>query len=250
MSAEGSDLRGRDGFRWRGREVSRLEGFSDAVFGFALTLLVVSLEVPRTFDQLVDDLKGFVAFAICFTLFLQIWHQHHVYFRRYALQDATTVALNAALLFVVLGYVYPLKFLFTLLTWQVTGLGPGAYARTPPIREEQVPLLMYVYGAGFAAVSLIFVLLYLHAWGRRHRLGLDALERYQTISSMVLNPLLVGIGLFSVALTAAGAGTFWAGNAYWLIGPAMAAHGTVAGSGRRRLAAQLEADGGTGSGAG
>ena len=30
-----------------GREVSRLEGFSDAVFGFALTLLVVSLEVPE-----------------------------------------------------------------------------------------------------------------------------------------------------------------------------------------------------------
>ena len=32
--------------RQSGREVSRIEGFSDAVFGFALTLLVVSLEVP------------------------------------------------------------------------------------------------------------------------------------------------------------------------------------------------------------
>ena len=29
-----------------GREVSRIEGFSDAVFGFALTLLVASIEVP------------------------------------------------------------------------------------------------------------------------------------------------------------------------------------------------------------
>ena len=36
-----------------GREVSRIEGFSDAVFGFALTLLVVSLEVPDNFDALV-----------------------------------------------------------------------------------------------------------------------------------------------------------------------------------------------------
>jgi uncharacterized membrane protein len=35
-----------------GREVSRIEGFSDAVFGFALTLLVVSLEVPDNFDGL------------------------------------------------------------------------------------------------------------------------------------------------------------------------------------------------------
>ncbi len=241
MSGGVPEARGRDGVRWRGREVSRLEGFSDAVFGFALTLLVVSLEVPRTFDQLAEDLKGFVAFAICFALFVQIWHQHHVFFRRYALQDATTVALNAVLLFVVLGYVYPLKFLFSLLAWQVTGLGPGAYARTPPIREEQVPQLMYVYGAGFAAVSVIFALLYLHAWSRRERLELDALERFQTVSSVVSNLVLAGIGLLSVALTAAGAGTVWAGNAYWLIGPAMFAHGLVAGSRKRRLAARLEA---------
>ena len=33
-------------FRWRSREISRLEGLSDAVFGFAITLLIVSLEVP------------------------------------------------------------------------------------------------------------------------------------------------------------------------------------------------------------
>ena len=32
------------GFRLRGPEVTRLESFSDVVFGFALTLLVVSLE--------------------------------------------------------------------------------------------------------------------------------------------------------------------------------------------------------------
>jgi len=33
----GADL----AFRWRGGEISRLEGLSDAVFAFAVTLLVV-----------------------------------------------------------------------------------------------------------------------------------------------------------------------------------------------------------------
>jgi hypothetical protein len=30
-------------FRWRGGEITRLEGFTDAVFAFAVTLLVYSL---------------------------------------------------------------------------------------------------------------------------------------------------------------------------------------------------------------
>jgi hypothetical protein len=42
-------------FRWRGGEISRIEGFSDAVFAFAVTLLVVSLEVPETFSELLTS---------------------------------------------------------------------------------------------------------------------------------------------------------------------------------------------------
>src|SRR5204863_4349345 len=57
-------------FRWRSHEVSRTEGLSDAVFGFAITLLVVSLEVPRTFAELMYAMRGFGAFAISFTLLL------------------------------------------------------------------------------------------------------------------------------------------------------------------------------------
>ena len=52
-------------FSWRGEDVSRLEGFSDAVFAFSVTLLVVSLEVPQTFDELLAAMRAFFAFAVC-----------------------------------------------------------------------------------------------------------------------------------------------------------------------------------------
>src|SRR6267143_1298112 len=44
-------------FRWRSHEISRIEGLSDAVFAFAVTLLVVSLEVPKTFNDLVQPFQ-------------------------------------------------------------------------------------------------------------------------------------------------------------------------------------------------
>lgn len=103
-----------DGFRQRGMEVSRLESFSDAVFGFALTLLVVSLDVPRTADDLFKTMLGFPAFAICFTFLALIWNSHYKFCRRYGLTDGRTRFLTCLMLFFVLFYVYPLKFLFNL----------------------------------------------------------------------------------------------------------------------------------------
>lgn len=76
------DKRGDQSFTWRGGEVSRLEGFSDAVFGFALTLLVVSMEVSRTFDQLVHAMKGFFGFAFCFIMLLGVWAHRRLAWRR------------------------------------------------------------------------------------------------------------------------------------------------------------------------
>src|SRR2546421_11258474 len=96
----------------RRREVSRVEGFSDAVFGFAVTLLVVSLEVPKTFQDLILMMRGLPAFAVSFALLFQIWWRHYRFFRNYDLEDGYVITLTGLLLFVVLFYVYPLKFLW------------------------------------------------------------------------------------------------------------------------------------------
>ena len=58
-------------------------------------------------------MRGFLAFAICFALLFQVWWRHYNFFRSYDLEDAPTIALTGVLLFVVLFYVYPLKFLWS-----------------------------------------------------------------------------------------------------------------------------------------
>jgi len=176
-----------DGFRLRGTAMSRVDGFSDVVFGFALTLLVVSLEVPHTYDELHKVLLGVFPFAICFLLFFTIWHAHFRFFRRYGLHDPATIWINCVLLFTVLVYVYPLKFLFTLVAWAPD---PG---RDSPVFSDptQVRELVMVYGAGFAAIYLLLAALYTNAWRQRRELDLNPLEITLTLISILDN---IGVG--------------------------------------------------------
>ena len=101
------------------------------MFGFALTLLGVSAEVPKTFDQLLEIMREFPGFAICFAILISLWHEHYRFFRRYGLQDSRTIFLNGLLLFIVILYVYPLKFLFSLLVilWTTKSDAMARYAR-------------------------------------------------------------------------------------------------------------------------
>ena len=212
------------GFRWRGGEISRLEGLSDAVFAFAVTLLVVSLEVPETFDQLLQVLRGFFAFAVCFAILFWVWYDHYRFFRRYGLADGITTILTGVLLFIVLFYVYPMKFLFTTLFDQMLG---DALANA--IEPRQVPQLMLVYGAGFIAVQLVFILLYLHAYRLADSLELDDYERLTTRSELQGFGLNMLVGLASIAIVTVGGpdAAFWSGMAYMLIMPAQTVNGRL-----------------------
>ena len=208
-------------FRWRGGEITRLEGFTDAVFAFAVTLLVVSLEVPRTFSELLMAMKGFVAFAICFAILVQLWYEHYIFSRRYGLQTLYTVFLNSVLIFVALFFVYPLKFLFSLL---VGGLSGGLLATHPlerSIENSQVPLLMVIYSLGFSAVAAVFAMLYRYAYKLRRELDLNEYEALCTRHAIYNHMAMVALG----ALVAVNAWLLPVGIAglsgflYMLIGP-------------------------------
>jgi len=177
-----------ENFRWRAGEITRLEGFSDAVFAFALTLLVVSLEVPRTFDELIRAMKGFPAFGVCFAILAVVWHDHCRFFRRYGLQNSWMTFLNFVLLFVVLFYIYPLKFLFF-----TTFAGAAVPA-------EQGRTLLLIYGLGYAAIFLTFLLMYIHAWKRREDLALNALELMKTRQSIIDHLAMTSVAVLSVAM--------------------------------------------------
>lgn len=98
------------GIRVRGLEVTRLEGLTDAMFGFSITLLIVSLEPPTSYDQLVKLMLSFPAFGVTFILMMFIWYWHYRFFRQYGLNSGRVVLINAILMFVVLLFVFPLKF--------------------------------------------------------------------------------------------------------------------------------------------
>ncbi len=187
-----------DGFRMRGIEVTRLEGFSDAVFGFALTLLVVSLDVPKTFTDLLATMRGFPAFAVCFTLLVLVWNAHYNFSRRYGLQDTTARVLTCVLLFLVLFYVYPLKFLFNV-SFNISFNG-RALSNSSPITGRELSLLLTIYGLGFAAVYLALALLYRHAYNLRDELALSELERLDTRFLRARFFGMVVVGLLAAAI--------------------------------------------------
>jgi len=174
------------GFRNRGADISRVEGFADCAFGFAVTLLVVSLDVPKTFSGLVSVLWGIPAFALSFSILAWIWFTQYRFFRKYGMEDVTTVMLTLVLLFVVLCYVYPLKFLYA--------ASFGGTLQYPELRQ-----LFVIYGVGLTATFVVLLLMYANAYRLRERLGLNALERAETRLSIWQLGGVAGLGLLSAA---------------------------------------------------
>jgi uncharacterized membrane protein len=235
------------GFRWRGEQVSRIEGFSDAVFGFAITLLVVSLEVPKTAAELLTTMRGFFAFGVCFAILFGMWRAHYVFFRRFGLEDRVVSVLNGVLLFVVLFFVYPLKFMFTYLADVLLYLLHAVPESTRDavrqslnamVTEADARPIMLVYGAGYLAVSLVFASLYVHAYRSRGSLELDAIELHATRDSMQEHLIQAGIAVVSMAFAYAGHPEV-AGFSYFAIGPVLGVHGMWMGRKRRKLEESL-----------
>lgn len=168
-------------FRTRGAEVSRLEGFSDAVFGFAITLLVIASAPPRTMDELLAMRHAVLPFVASFGILFALWRAQFDFFRRYGLEDRRTVRLTGALLMIVLLGVYPVKFLCTfVLDALPVALVRGDDSMKAMMTLEGVPKVLLLYALGYAGIAFVFARLYRHAGTQHATLGLSADERFDT----------------------------------------------------------------------
>jgi hypothetical protein len=224
----------------RKHRISRLEEFSDAVFGFALTLLVITSNVPRSYAELTMLLQGIPAFACCFALLVWIWHEHDAFFERYPLQDGITLVLNSALLFVVLLYIYPLKFMFDSFMFEVFRL--QARPDLARMTLDELARASILYGLGFFILMSLFALLYRHAHRRRNALELTAIEAYDARVFAWHHTISAGVGLFAMlfALLAPKELAFLSPSSFALMGPAHAWYGAWSHKRRKAFVAQLE----------
>lgn len=240
-------------------EPTRIEGFSDAVFGFSLTLLAFSLEVPSSVDELRTlAVAQLVPTLAAFALMCWIWAEHNSFFRQFGLQDPATIILNCALLFLVVFYTYPLKFMAVFLWGMVaSGLGwtgiigalesSGSLSLTQGARTD-VTALMLIYHLGFIALFGIFALLYRHALRQSAALALDEVEAFEARAGQRVHFISVAVGMVAMTLftllyafktTRPMVGM--SGMVYVLMGPAHGIHGSRYGKARAKLIAAREA---------
>ena len=187
------------------RSTERLDGFTDAAFAFAVSLLVVgggSTGPPDSAD-LFRRLTVLPAFAVGFAILAMFWHAHVRWRRVRGAGDGVSVLLTMALVFLVLVYVFPLGAMAKSLSALATGRGAGI--------KGSIGDLFTVYGAGFLAMSAVLAALFANAL-RNPELTVGS--RQAVRGEMIIWLILAGSAVISTALAAAGGG--WQFAAPWV----------------------------------
>lgn len=101
------------------RGLNRLEGFSDAVFAIALTLLIVEIKVPGSPDgphgysdlarAMAEQWREYLALVLCYVVIGAYWLQHHYSGRIYAKSDHWFGAINLLFLLAIVVIPYPIR---------------------------------------------------------------------------------------------------------------------------------------------
>ncbi len=141
------------------RETARLEAFSDGVFAFAITLLVLNLRDPTLGNRvallqgLLNEWPTFFALATSFTTVLIMWMNHHNMFNYIKRIDREFMLLNGLLLF------------FVILTPFTTSLV------AEHILNSDAQTAAAVYSGTFLLLAIAWNILWRHASSQHRLLG-------------------------------------------------------------------------------
>ena len=185
--------------------IGRIEAFSDGVFAFAATLMVVNFDMVDNLTITKSSTTSFLSFFVSFFVLVAIWWVHYNFFRRTNYMDNVLIALNAILLFVALYYVFPLKSMVQ--SW----MGEGVKS------FEDLSNLFVLYGIGFALIFLCLSLMYFWAYKK-------TTEKSETMLLFFYArhfAIFVFVSAISVTLSFVGIGMRYGfpGFIYTLIGP-------------------------------
>jgi uncharacterized membrane protein len=133
-------------------EFARIVAFSDGVIAIAITLLVLTLEVPDVSadelpSALADMWRSYVAFALSFALIGRFWIIHHRTFAAIARFDAVLMTLNL----VVLALIVLMPFATDLVS-----------------EYEENPIGVALYASVIAGAGIVNWAMMRHAWRSGH----------------------------------------------------------------------------------
>ena len=202
--------------RLEARESGRMEAFSDGVFAFAMTLLVLGLRDPTigSTGSLLQGLSGewpaFLAFGISFTTILVMWINHHNMFTYVRRIDGPFMLLNGLLLLATTlipfttslvadhiqfadsgtaTEVYSGTFLFVALAWnllwQYAIRHPGVLASTVSEEEIITTTRQFIFG------PMLYVVAFIAAF-------------FSGIASLAINLIVLAVYTFFAAITTIG----------------------------------------------
>lgn len=173
--------------------INRIEAFSDAVFAFAATLLVVSVGYEEATSVIKIDWVAFIGFGVSFFVLVSLWWLHYNYFRRANYVDNWIIAINAVLLFVVLYYIFPLKSMV------------NSMAGRQRLSIDDFFSLFQLYSLGFLLIFSCFSLLYYRSYRQTKKENINfnllfysrhfGIYIIVALLSIIISKLQIGLGI-------------------------------------------------------
>ena len=165
-------------------------------------------------------------------MIFSLWNNHATFFLKYGLQDKRTKTLNFFFLFVLLFYIYPLKYLFSYIgsvqlinTLGSLGFRSEAFllavskTKEAALSVDDWEDIMIRFGIALLIIHGSLLGMYLNAFQKKSELRLNLREQFETKTSIWAFIILMLISVLSISVVLIGGGFYsgYSGLVYLLV---------------------------------